>query len=131
MDRLFTLEEANALLGWLETKLSALEPYYAELARSQERRAALLEKGRGNGASHLEEEANRLQQMLEELQKSMQDTLDDIARRGIIVRDLQRGLVDFPSLREGRQVLLCWLRGEPDIRFWHDLDTGFAGRQPL
>ena len=49
----------------------------------------------------------------------------------IIIRDLQRGLIDFPALRDGREVYLCWLYGEERIDFWHEFDTGFAGRQPL
>ena len=52
-------------------------------------------------------------------------------RRGDRPRDLDRGLIDFPALRDGREVYLCWIDGEDDIGFWHDLDAGFAGRQPL
>jgi hypothetical protein len=47
------------------------------------------------------------------------------------LRDLDRGLVDFPAIRDGREVYLCWIEGEPDIDFWHDLDAGYAGRQEL
>jgi hypothetical protein len=54
-----------------------------------------------------------------------------LAERDIVLRDLDRGLVDFPAVRDGREVYLCWVEGEPDIEFWHDLDAGFAGRQPL
>jgi hypothetical protein len=49
----------------------------------------------------------------------------------IVLRDLDRGLVDFPALRDGREVYLCWVDGEDDIEYWHDLDAGYAGRQPL
>ena len=52
-------------------------------------------------------------------------------RRGIVLRDLDSGLIDFPSVRDGREIYLCWIDGEDDIEFWHDLDAGFAGRQPL
>src|SRR4051812_23170625 len=51
--------------------------------------------------------------------------------RGIVVRDLDSGLIDFPSLRDGREVYLCWIDGEQDIGFWHELDAGYAGRQAL
>jgi hypothetical protein len=54
-----------------------------------------------------------------------------LAERDIVLRDLERGLVDFPALRDGHEVYLCWVEGEPDIEFWHDLDAGFAGRQSL
>ena len=51
--------------------------------------------------------------------------------RDIVLRDLDRGLVDFPALRDGEEIYLCWVDGEPDIAFWHGLDAGFAGREPL
>ena len=54
--------------------------------------------------------------------------LDD---EDIVVRDLERGLIDFPALRDGREVYLCWLCGEPEITHWHEIGTGFAGRRPL
>jgi hypothetical protein len=51
---------------------------------------------------------------------------------GVIVRDVRSGLIDFPSMREGRLINLCWRRGEPlEIRWWHEVSVGFAGRQPL
>ena len=49
----------------------------------------------------------------------------------IVLRDLESGLIDFPSLREGREVYLCWIDGEDEIGFWHELEAGYAGRQPL
>jgi hypothetical protein len=49
----------------------------------------------------------------------------------VLVRDLERGVIDFPSVIEGREVYLCWVDGERDIEFWHDLDAGYAGRQAL
>jgi hypothetical protein len=55
----------------------------------------------------------------------------ELRERDIVLRDLDRGLVDFPSLRDGREVYLCWEEGEPEIAFWHEPDTGFGGRRPL
>ena len=49
----------------------------------------------------------------------------------VVLRDLDRGLVDFPSLRDGREVYLCWQEGEDEIGFWHEPDAGFGGRRPL
>jgi hypothetical protein len=51
--------------------------------------------------------------------------------RDIVLRDLDRGLIDFPAIRDGQEVYLCWVDGEPDIGFWHELDAGYAGRRPL
>ncbi len=129
--RLFTLEEARSLQPWLETKLKELDPYRAEVEKCRREAAALLQKSRSNGHTRLDEELPRLEAMAQELQKSIEDILSQITDRGIIVRDLERGLVDLPSPREGRTIHLCWLRGEDDIHSWHETDAGFAGRQPL
>jgi hypothetical protein len=61
----------------------------------------------------------------------MEEGFQDILAEGIIVRDVATGLVDFPSQREGREVFLCWIRGEERIDFWHETNRGFAHRQPL
>jgi len=57
--------------------------------------------------------------------------LEEIQDLGVVVKDLDTGLVDFPSVREGRDVLLCWRLGEDEVAFWHGYDDGFAGRQPI
>ena len=131
-ERHFTLDEASQMLPWLETKFQELEPYRFEVDRCRTRVAELLVKSRGNGhGGNLDEELHRLESMAQELQKSIEDIVGQITARGIIVRDLDKGLVDFPALRQGRTIHLCWIRGETDISFWHETDSGFAGRQPL
>ena len=129
--RRFTVEEATKLLGWLESKFAELDPYRQELLRHKKQSAQLLGNSRSNGSSHAGEELHRVQQLVEELEKSVQDIIDQIASRGIMIQNLDRGLVDFPSTRDGRAVFLCWLRGESHIGYWHDMDAGFAGRRPL
>jgi hypothetical protein len=61
----------------------------------------------------------------------LQNYLKQIEEKGCLVKNLQEGLVDFPHLKEGREVYLCWKYGEEDIRYWHEVDAGFAGRTPL
>src|SRR3954468_9237246 len=61
----------------------------------------------------------------------LQTSVAAFGERDIVLRDLDRGLIDFPSLRDGAEVYLCWIDGEPDIEFWHELDAGYAGRRPL
>jgi hypothetical protein len=58
-------------------------------------------------------------------------TLEEIQSLGVVVKDLDSGLVDFPSVREGEDVLLCWRLGEDEVAFWHGYDDGFAGRRPI
>ena len=61
----------------------------------------------------------------------LQSCLNRIQSLGCLVKGVQEGLVDFPHMRNGREVLLCWKHGEDDIGFWHEVDSGFAGRTPL
>ena len=62
---------------------------------------------------------------------SLQSCLTQLQETGCVLKSLQNGLVDFPHLKEGREIYLCWKYGEEDIRFWHEVDEGFAGRTPL
>lgn len=61
----------------------------------------------------------------------LQNYLTQIQETGCLVKSLQEGLVDFPYLKDGREVYLCWKYGEDDIQFWHEVDAGFAGRTPI
>ena len=121
--RHFTLDEANAMLPWLAETFSAVMPVREDLVQEQERLLVMLRGGRGNGATSHGMEVAELQRKVDRLTQQLQRVVREITQRGIIVRDLGRWLVDFPSYREGREVYLCWVRGEPD--------TGFGNRQPL
>ena len=87
------------------------------------------DKASGNG--HGSREALGAQSEAERLVQAIQSRIDRLAEMGVEVKGIDEGLVDFPSEREGRVVYLCWRVGEPDILYWHDLDAGFRGRQPL
>jgi len=64
--------------------------------------------------------------------RQLRQLMERIQGMGIVVRDIRSGLIDFPSLRQGRVVNLCWRRGEPlEIRWWHEIEAGFGGRQPI
>jgi hypothetical protein len=127
----FTLEEANALLPWLEDTLASMIPDRDQLAAEQERLLELLRRRRSNGHSSSEEDILECQRVVDRLTQQLQENLKAVTDRGILVRDLGRGLVDFPGRREGREICLCWLRGEERIDYWHETNVGFAGRQPL
>ena len=129
--RHFTLEEANAMLPWLAETFSALMPIREELVQEQERLLVMMRAGRGNGSSSHGMEITELQRKVDRLTEDLQRVAQEISQRGIIVRDIGRWLVDFPSMREGREVYLCWVRGELEIGFWHETDTGFGNRQPI
>ena len=130
-ERTFTLDEANGLVPWLEERFEAMAPLRAELVRQQETLLALLRRRRSNGHSSSEEEISETQRIVSQLTQRLQDAVSEITSRGILVRDIGRGLVDFPSNRGGDTVYLCWQRGEPSIDWWHPTDTGFSGRRRL
>ena len=130
--RLFTLDEANRLVPWLEqTFRRAMDSY----ARMGELRSQLneiqRERLRRNGTFSRHDELSAIQSQLQDVEKQLNDIVGEITAEGIIVRDISRGLVDFPSVREGREIYLCWIGGEETIAFWHETNRGFEHRQPL
>jgi hypothetical protein len=121
--RHYSLEEASALLPWVEEQLVRLRSARDRLGDA-EARAALAEAGQGNGGG-------RPGRVVSEGFLELRETMLEFREREIVLRDLDRGLIDFPSLRDDREVYLCWEEGEPEIGFWHDPEAGFAGRRPL
>ena len=122
--RLFTLTEANTLLPQLRRMLQTLLDARQKIIDAQPELWPVLEKAMGNGGS---KKAGEMLKYFEQVQRNAQA----IQELGIEIKDINTGLVDFPSERDGRVVYLCWRYGEDDIEYWHELDAGFAGRQPL
>ena len=119
--RRFTLEEANAALPDLVSTLEAMRKARAVMID----RAEVVKRGvAGNGGG---EDVGEYQDAVELLKRET----ERLSSEGIILRDIESGLVDFPSEREGQPMFLCWQLGEPEVAFWHPVDTGFAGRRPL
>ena len=124
--KIFTVQEANALLpnvraivGKIQRAHRKLSPYREDAKKAAE----AAERGGGGFPDGVAYAA-----ILTEL--TIQ--LSELEALGVQLKDFERGLVDFPSLRDGRVVLLCWQLGEGDeLEFWHDVDAGFAGRTPL
>ena len=127
----FTLDEANSLVPWLEETFSRMLPVRDELVRCQAELLSLLQRRRSNGHSSTDAEVAEAQKTVDRVTEQLRDGVREITQKGILVRDVGRGLVDFPSRREGREVFLCWYRGEARIDYWHETNTGIAGRQPL
>jgi hypothetical protein len=114
----WTVERANAALPRVGAALRRIRELVAEARREREGTAGLRE---GNGHPATPPSTEELRVMVEEL-----------TGEGIILRDLDAGLVDFPArLEDGRRYLLCWVLGEPAVEWWHWPETGFAGRRPL
>lgn len=128
--RWFTLEEANSLLPFVDrelTKMQAIkrefEHKYMELRRLKNEAA---EQPQTEKDPFFEQEA-----ALEFLQIEARGLIGHFQGTGIELKDIDTGLVDFPAMRGGEEVLLCWRQGEDRIRFYHGLHDGFAGRRPL
>jgi hypothetical protein len=122
-DRHYTLDEARAQLPWAARQLAAMRAARERLTDVQAQRA-LTEGSPSNGGG---KPGRQVGEAFIELQAGAK-AFDE---REIVLRDLDRGLIDFPAIRDDREIYLCWIDGEPDIAFWHDLDAGYAGRQPL
>jgi hypothetical protein len=122
-ERHYSLEEANAALPAVGALLERLRSARARLSDT-EAREALAEAGPSNGGG-------APGKVVSEAFLALRDGLVELREREVVLRDLDRGLVDFPAMREAQEIYLCWEEGEDEIRFWHDLQTGFAGRQPL
>lgn len=129
--RYFTLEEANGLLEWLRGQLQGIAATREELARLQPQMESLLRAARTNGHGETDARLGATRRAIDSAAERMARAAQEVQDRGILLRDAQRGLVDFPALREGREIFLCWLLGEGDVAYWHETDAGFAGRQPL
>lgn len=119
----YTVSEARAILPQLREWLEQLEQLRQRVEQNDATLAKLLTGGRDVGG----EAANRQVITLSKFKQLM----DEFQRREIEVKDLERGLVDFPAVIGGREVFLCWEKDEDDITHWHELDTGYAGREPL
>ncbi len=127
--RIFTYEEASALLPRLREILAALQDARSRIGAGQREMTERYHGGRGNGHSAPGGEVDRLQDRMVEAQKDIDEVVREVASLGCELKDPDRGMVDFRTLRDGRVVYLCWLKHEPAIQFWHDLEGGFAGRQ--
>jgi hypothetical protein len=122
-ERHFTVEEANAQLERIEPMLLKLREAKNELL-DDEAREALTEASTTNGGG---EPGKQVGEAFLEVRR----ILAELTEAGIVVRDVDRGLIDFPAMIDGEEVYLCWQLGEGEIAFWHDLESGFGGRRPL
>ena len=122
-ERHYTVEQAEAARPWVAERVDRIRQALAEL-RSPAARSALDELDATTGGSWPG-------RAVAAAVLSILKAAEQLEAMDIVLRDADRGLVDFPSVRDGEEVYLCWQSGEPHVAFWHDPDAGFAGRQPL
>ncbi len=120
----FTLAEARRELPGLRRRFARIQELLDELQRAQLELEQIRRLVRSNGhGSHHPDYGTQVAEL--------QTLVGEITEKGIEIKDLARGLVDFPHWRGSEEVYLCWLYGEDDIAYWHTLEGGFAGRTPL
>jgi hypothetical protein len=130
-ERIFTPEEANAALVEVRPLVERMVEVKRALDAAEERRDAAARRISGNGGGIPPRELGNLHSDVERRVTRLAAAVDEIGALGVIVKDLDCGLVDFPSVRDGEPVLLCWRLGEDEVAWWHGYDDGFAGRRPL
>jgi hypothetical protein len=122
-DKHYTREEARELLPQIRKWLADLNRQREEMQRYETRLSGLTEAGNDVGGDTVNSWIRAL--------AAMQELLAEFQKRRIFIKDLSRGLLDFPALIGGREVFLCWEQDEDDVEFWHDLETGYSGREKL
>ena len=129
--RYFTLEEANEAVGELRPAVESMVEHRRRYLAARERREALTEQAGSNGGDLTPTDFGEVEEELERAAGALARAVELIQSAGAQVKDLDRGLLDFPSLRDGEEILLCWHLGEDEIEYWHGPEEGFSGRKPL
>jgi hypothetical protein len=123
--RYFTVEEANRLIPQIQGMVERLRQGQQRLRRHRPTAEATAQKAAGNGGG------SDAEAYLSDYSQTFARSLAQLETMGVLVKDIEQGLIDFPHWREGREVYLCWKYGEERINHWHETDSGYSGRQPL
>lgn len=124
MPRYFTLQEANETLNIIRPLMDEIQQIRRKIMRDQPDVWPAVAKSAGNGGNRA------LSNMVQDFEK-LESLVHRIQDMDVLVKDVSLGLLDFPALKDGREVYLCWQYGEGKIAFWHEVEAGFAGRQPI
>ncbi len=124
MTRYFTLQEANETLNIIRPLMEEIQHIRRKIQRDQPDVWPAVVKSAGNGGNRA------LSTMVQDFEK-LDALIHRIQEMDVLIKDVNLGLLDFPALKGGHEVYLCWQYGEGEIAFWHEVDAGFAGRQPI
>jgi hypothetical protein len=130
-ERIFTLDEANAALETVRPLAEEMVRRRRAIVAAEEERAEIAVTAAGNGAGLNPKQVAALDDVIRREREALARCVANIQAAGAQVKDLDTGLLDFPSRRDDEDILLCWRVGEPEIGWWHTPEGGFAGRQPL
>jgi hypothetical protein len=124
MPRYFTLQEANQTLDLIRPLMDEVQQIRRSILEKQPETWPAIEKSVGNGGNRV------LSSMIQDFDK-LDALIHRIQETNVFIKDINLGLLDFPALKDGREVYLCWQYGEGEIAFWHEVEAGYAGRQPI
>jgi len=124
VQRYFTVDEANATLQTLRPIIAEILEIRSAILERQPEIWSVIAKAAGNGGNRAAGEAELEFQRINSLVRQ-------IHALGVLLKDVNIGLLDFLSIRDGKDIYLCWRYGEAEIRYWHELEAGFSGRQAL
>ena len=130
-DRTFTPEEANEALLRVRPLVERMVVARHALLDAQRRQAKLVARIASNGGGLTPPDVSAAAAEVQEASTELVGVVDELQGLGVQVKDLDRGLVDFPCVHRGRELLLCWELGEDEVAFWHPPDQGYSGRRPL
>jgi hypothetical protein len=131
VERIFTLEEANAAVVELRPVVEQMVEHGRRLAAAQRRQAELVTRIAGNGGDLQPSDLREVAATIQHEADAIAECAEQINAAGAQIKSLEEGLLDFPARRGDEIALLCWKLGEDEIRYWHGTDEGFAGRKPL
>lgn len=132
--RFFTVEQANQTLPLVKAVVADIVRQYQDIQERKDRLARIRpaqSSKKVDTDSMYAEEVRHVEEELEKEVGKLQEFILELHSLGVEIKDFQKGLVDFPTLFDGREVYLCWKLGESEVAFWHELDAGFSGRQSL
>ena len=124
MPQYFTLPEANEALKIIRPLMDEVQVIRQKILENQPEAWPAIEKSAGNGGNRA------LSNLVEDFEK-LDALVHQIQDTGAQIKDINTGLLDFSAQKNGREVYLCWQHGEDDIQYWHEIEAGFAGRQPI
>jgi hypothetical protein len=122
--RYFTLQEANETLNLIRPLMDEVQAIRLKILKNQPEAWPAIEKSAGNGGNRA------LSNMVQDFEK-FDALIHRIQDMDVLIKDINLGLLDFPALKDDREVYLCWQYGEGEIAFWHEIEAGYAGRQPI
>jgi len=129
--RLFTLDEANARLPLVRAIATDLSTLARDLVERRQRLDSLLAGRKISSTDVYSDELADMYKAIERDNRRLEEYVDELQELGVEAKGAMEGLIDFPAMIDGRVAYLCWKLGEPEVMHWHELDAGFAGRQPL